>query len=97
MTEANDTTILVDQGYKLTPVMSGQKRKLCFVCGRQGSSITLLLVNEIVTANVQHFDREYARVQTKDGYYNLMPCNRVIDLQEVAAVCDIIKNYPEEL
>ena len=83
--------IEVNSGYRLIPCLKGQKRKLCFVCGRQGNTITLLLVSGIVIANVQTYDHEYARVQTQDGDYNLMPCNKVNDLTEVAEVCDIIR------
>ena len=96
MTEEIETTIEVNQGYKLYPAMSGQKRKLCFVAGRQGNTITLLLVCEIATATVQQFDHEFAQITTKDGVYNLMPCNRVKDVQDVADVCDIIRNSPDE-
>ena len=88
-------TIEVNQGYKLVGTMDGQKRKLCFVSGRQGSTITLLLVCGIVNAKVQNYEREYAQVNTPDGVYNLMTCNRVTDLQDAADVCDIIRNCPE--
>ena len=92
-----DSMIEVYQGYKLMPAMSEQKRKLCFVAGRQGSSITLLLVGGIVTADVRQFDNsEFAQIKMKDGVYNLMPCNRVTDLEEVADVCNIIRNAPDE-
>lgn len=89
-------TIEVNQGYKLMPVMSGQKRKLCFIAGRQGNAITLLLVSGIATATVLQFEREFAKVKTRDGVYNLMPCNRVKDVNDVADVCDIIRNAPDE-
>lgn len=89
-------TIEVYQGYKLTGAMPEQKRKLCFVAGRQDNTITLLLVCGIVTATVQQFAREFAQIKTKDGVYNLMPCNRVTDMQDVADVCDIIRNAPDE-
>lgn len=92
MQEQVDETIQVNQGYKLMPAMSGPKRKLCFVAGRQGDTITLLLVSGIATATVLHFEREFAKVKTRDGVYNLMPCNRVTDIQDVADVCDIIRN-----
>ena len=91
-----DETIEVNQGYKLMPAMSGKPRKLCFVAGRQGNAITLLLVSGIATATVQQFEREFAQVKTKDGVFNLMPCNRVTDIQDVADVCDIIRNAPDE-
>lgn len=87
--------IEMNAGYRLTPCMSGQPKKLCFVSGRQGDVITVLLVSGIAIANVQTFAREYAKVQTADGNYNLMPCNKVTDLTEVAEVCDIIRNCPE--
>ena len=96
MQEQVDITIQVNQGYKLMPVMSGQKRKLCFVAGRQGNTITLMLVSGITTATVQQFDREFAQVKTNDGVFNLMPCNRVKDVQDVADVCDIIRNSNDE-
>lgn len=92
----SNNKIEVNQGYRLTGTMDGMKRKLCFVCGRQGRSITLLLVNEITTATVQYFDREFAHVHTHDGVYNLQPCNRITDLQEVADVCEIIRSAPYE-
>lgn len=87
--------IEVNAGYQLMPCQKGQKKKLCFVSGRQGSTITLLLVSGIAIANVQTFAREYAKVPTKDGDYNLMPCNKVTDMNEVAEICDIIRNCPE--
>ena len=96
MTEEIETTIEVNQGYKLIPAMTEQKRKLCFVAGRQGNAITLLLVSGIATATVQHFEREFAKVKTNDGVFNLMPCNRVKDVQDVADVCDIIRNSDDE-
>lgn len=52
MQEPVEETIEVNQGYKLIPAMTGQKRKLCFVAGRQGNAITLLLVSGIATATV---------------------------------------------
>ena len=96
MQEQVDETIQVYQGYKLMPTMSGPKRKLCFVAGRQGDTITLLLVSGIATATVQQFDREFAQIKTNEGVYNLMTCNRVTELQDVADVCDIIRNSPDE-
>ena len=87
--------IEVNAGYRLTPCMQGKKNKLCFVSGRSYNKITVLLVNEIVIANVDQYGREYAKVKTNDGEYNLMPCNVVTDLTEVAEVCDIIRNSPE--
>ena len=89
-------TIEVNQGYKLIPAMKGQKRKLCFVSGRQGNVISLLLVSEIVTASVQQIEREFAQVRTNDGVYNLFPCNLVTSLHDVADVCDIIRNSNDE-
>ena len=67
MQELVDETIEVNQGYKLIPEMSGGKRKLCFVAGRQGNAITLLLVSGITTATVLPFGREFAKVKTRDG------------------------------
>lgn len=96
MQEQVDETIKVNQGYKLMPAMSGKPSKLCFVAGRQGNAITLLLVSGIATATVLHFEREFAKVKTKDGVYNLMTCNRVTDIQDVADVCDIIRNSTDE-
>ena len=52
MQEPVEETIEVNQGYKLIPAMTGQNRKLCFVAGRQGNAITLLLVSGIATATV---------------------------------------------
>lgn len=96
MQELVDETIEVNQGYKLIPEMSGGKRKLCFVAGRQGNAITLLLVSGITTATVLPFGREFAKVKTRDGVYNLMPCNRVKDVQDVADVCEIIRSSTDE-
>ena len=87
--------IEVNAGYRLTPCQSGMPKKLCFVSGRQGNVITVLLVSGITVANVQPFEREYAKVRTKDGFYNMMPCNKVTDMNEVAEICDIIRNCPE--
>ena len=87
--------IEVNAGYRLTPCNGGQKLKLCFVIGRQGSTLTLLLVSGVAIASVQEFSREYAKVPTKDGDYNLMPCNKVTDMNEVAEICDIIRNSSE--
>lgn len=96
MPEPVEETIEVNQGYKLMPAMTGKPRKLCFVAGRQGNAITLLLVSGIATATVLQFEREFAKVKTRDGVYNLMPCNRVTDIKDVADVCDIIRNTPDE-
>ena len=82
-------------GYRLTPCQDGMPKKLCFVSGRQGNVITVLLVSGIAVANVQQFAREYSKIRTNDGYYNLMPCNKVTDMNEVAEICDIIRNCPE--
>lgn len=91
-----DETIQVNQGYKLIGAMKEMPLKLCFVCGRQGDKITLLLVSEIATATVLHFEREFAQIKTNYGVYNLMTCNRVTDIQDIADVCDIIRNAPDE-
>lgn len=96
MPEPVEGTIEVNQVYKLMPAMTGKPRKLCFVAGRQGNAITLLLVSGIATATVLQFEREFAKVKTRDGVYNLMPCNRVTDIKDVADVCDIIRNTPDE-
>lgn len=96
MTEKEQRTMIEPlSGYRLTPCADGAKRKLCFVSGRQGDVITVLLVSGIAVANVQMFAREYAKIRTNDGYYNLMPCNKVTDMNEVAEICDIIKSCPE--
>ena len=94
--KVNIDTIEVNQSYKLYGVMGDQKRMLCYVVGRQGNAITLLLVDGIATATVQQFDREYAKVQTRNGLYNLFPCNRVTDVQDVADVCEIIMSADHE-
>lgn len=86
----------VNAGYRLTPCMRGQKRKLCYICGRQGSLITLMMVSGLMTVDVDGYEHEYAKIRTKDGNYNLMPCNKVTDMNEVAEVCEIIMNCPEE-
>lgn len=88
--------IKVNSGYKLMPAMSGMPKKLCFVSGRQGDQITLLLVNEIANAKVDIYAREFAQVKLRDGVYNLMTCNEVTDLNEVSEVCNIIRNAPYE-
>lgn len=86
--------IEVNAGYRLMPCSPGNKRKLCFVCGRQGNYVTLMLVCGLMTVDVSGFDHEYAKVKLVDGDYNLMPCNKVTDMNEVADVCDIIRNCP---
>ena len=89
------TTIEPLSGYRLIPCQNGMPKKLCFVSGRQGNAITVLLVSGIEIVNVQMFEREYAKIRTNEDYYNLMPCNKVSDVNEVAEVCDIIRNCPE--
>lgn len=96
MTREIETIIKVNLGYKLVGTIEGQKRKLCFVSGRQGNMITLLLVSGIATAKIMPLDHEFARVDLPDGSYNLSPCNKVSDLNEVAEICDIIRNSPDE-
>lgn len=94
--KVNIDTIEVNQSYKLYGVMGDQKRMLCFVVGRQGNAITILLVDEITTATVQHIEREFAQVETRNGLYNLFPCNRVTDVQDVADVREIIRRNNHE-
>lgn len=89
------TTIEVNAGYLMTPCMSGQPKKLCYVYGRQGNAITVMVLSGITVAYVQMFEREYAKVKTVDGVYNLMPCNKVHSMDDIAEVCDIIRNCPE--
>ena len=40
--------IEVNAGYKLVGRMREMPRKMCFVCGRQGDTISLLLVNGVI-------------------------------------------------
>ena len=86
-----NSKIEVNAAYKLVGTMSEMPRKLCFVCGRQGETISVLLVSGITTATVRQFEREFAQVRTRDGLYNLMPCNRVSDVGEVAEICEIVR------
>lgn len=82
-------------GYKITPANPGQNRLLAFCSGRQGNVITLMLVNGILTGEVTvEYGREFCQVDTPVGKYNLSPCGEVHDLNEVAEVCDLIRNCP---
>ena len=83
--------IEVNAGYKLVGRMREMPRKMCFVCGRQGDTISVLLVSGVTTAEVKWFDREFAQVQTPDGVYNLMPCNKSSDVDEVADIVGILQ------
>ena len=96
MNENSKIEFEVNAGYRLMPCLKGQKRKLCFICGRQGNLVTLMMISGLMTVEVGGFDHEYAKIRTKDGDYNLMPCNKVTDMNEVADVCEIIMNCPEE-
>lgn len=83
--------IEVNAGYKLVGRMREMPRKLCFVCGRQGDMISVLLVSGVTTAEVEWHGREFAQVRTPDGVYNLMTCNKVSDVDEVAGVVRILQ------
>lgn len=83
--------IEVNAGYKLVGRMREMPRKMCFVCGRQGDTISLLLVNGVTTAEVEWHGREFAQVRTPDGVYNLMTCNKVFDVNEVADIVTILQ------
>ena len=83
--------IEVNAGYKLVGRMREMPRKMCFVCGRQGDAISVLLVSGVTTAEVIHCDSEFATVRTPDGFYNLMPCNKISDVNEVADIVRIIQ------
>lgn len=85
-------------GYKLTPAMDGQPKRLAYVSSRRGNLLTLMLINGIVSSTVvpaSVYGREFAKVQTPFGSYNLSPCGEVTSLDDVAEVCDIIKQCPE--
>ena len=84
--------IEVGKAYKLYGVMKEQPKKLCYVVGRQGSTISVLIVGDVALGEVGHCEGEYAKVRARDGVYNLFPCNLVKDPDEVAAVCDMIRN-----
>lgn len=83
--------IEVNAGYRLVGCMKDMPRRLCYVCGRQGNVIQVLLVSGIATAEVRQFAREFAQVRTPGGLYNLMPCNRVSDCAEIAEIVEILK------
>ena len=98
MTTTNE--IKINTGYRITPVIEGNKPLLCYVTGRQGSFLSVLIVNGICTAEVFSrgafgVDREFARVTTPWGFYNLSPVGEVSDVNEIAQVCDIIRSAPE--
>ncbi len=83
--------IEVNAGYKLVGRMREMPRKMCFVCGRQGDTISVLLVSGVTTSEVVQCDREFATVRTPDGFYNLMPCNKISDVAEVADIVAILQ------
>ena len=90
--------IKVNTGYRITGSIPGQPPRLAYVSKRVGNKITIMLMNGIVTCMVtpaEVFGREYAQVKTPFGVYNLSPCGEVKDLNEVAEVCDIIRQCPE--
>lgn len=73
--ETMSDTIEVHKGYRLVGEQRGMPAKFCWVVGRQGSTISLLLVSSVATAEVEEYGREFAKVKTPDGVYNLMTCN----------------------
>lgn len=94
-----ENTIRQETGYVLTGTMPEQRKLLCYVSDRQGNEITVMLLCGLVKANVVPagtFSRaEYAKLQTPYGVYNMSPCGKVSDMNDVASVVDIIMNCPE--
>ena len=88
--------IEVDKGYKLVSQIKGLPPKFCYVSGRQGAMLTLLLVSAVVHAEVWDVESEFARVTTPDGIYNLMPCNEVKTADDLRQVVKAIKESPIE-
>lgn len=89
-------TINVNKGYRLVGAMPDQPRRLAFVAARSGSLVTLLMIGSVETCQLANFDgHEFGRVTTPHGVYNLSPAGEVTDMGEVAEVCDIIRNAPE--
>lgn len=89
-------TIEVHKGYRLVGEMRDQEDKFCYVAGRQGGVVTLYLVTAVVTAEVQDFGREFAKVKTPDGVYNLMPCNEAKTDADFEGVVEAIDGLPDE-
>lgn len=88
--------IEVDKGYKLVSQTRGLPPKFCYVSGRQGMLITLMIVSAVVHAEVFDMESEIAKVTTPDGIYNLMPCNEVKTAEDLMQVVECIKTAPVE-
>lgn len=94
-----ENTIRPETGYVLTGTMPGQPKRLCYVARRNGNEITVMLICGLVTAKVVpagiFSSTEYAKLKTPYGVYNMSPCGKVSDVNDVASVIDIIRNCPE--
>lgn len=92
MPEKVRASIEVGKAYKLCGVMPEQPRRLCYVTGRQGSTISVLIFNDVAIGEIKVCEGVFARIRARDGLYNLYPFNEVKDPEEVAQVCDMIRN-----
>lgn len=94
-----ETEICPQNGYVLTGTMPRQPKILCYVSEREGNEITVMLLSGLVKGKVVPagtFSRtEYAKLLTPYGVYNMSPCGKISDLNDVASVIDIIRNCPE--
>lgn len=94
-----ENTIRPETGYVLTGTMPQQPKRLCYVSQRQGNEITVMLLCGLVRAKVvpagMFSSTEYAKLRTPYVVYNMSPCGKVTDVNDVASVIDIIRNCPE--
>lgn len=78
--------------YIATPAIKGQPKKLGAILSRDGATLQVAFVDELVLGQVKHVaGRDFATVRTRSGQYNLSACVKVA-AADAAIVNDILKH-----
>lgn len=93
--EADTRRFHVGEVYVATPAIKGQPRKLAAIVGRDGESLQVAFVDELVVGTAEVFDgRDFAVLETRIGPYNISACVKA-NAKEAAKVNAILKEKAE--
>ena len=77
--------------YIATPALEGLPRKLGVVIGKEGASLQVAFVDELVAARAQVLDgRDFATLETRTGRYNISARVKA-EAKDAAIVNDILR------
>ena len=81
----------VGEVYIATPALEGLPRKLGVVIGKEGASLQVAFVDELVAARAQVLDgRDFATLETRTGRYNISARVKA-EAKDAAIVNDILR------